>query len=160
VTASEEAGQELGPYTEVSDGLILEAVDRAVHHEQDEVLTPVLAERLESGRDAGEVDDLPESPQHRAWRHARVKAAVRIEGFRQDLNDAVAEANRLLDQFRPVLAREWFEVSERLGLASWRLATSCLTEWPEPGDAYPDMDENLGLKPGRRATWAPSQEGP
>lgn len=35
-TAPEEAGQELGPYTEVGDGLILEAVDRAMHHEQED----------------------------------------------------------------------------------------------------------------------------
>lgn len=209
MTALEEAGQELSPYAEVSDGLILEAVDRALHHEQDEgVLTSTLAEhlgfvpepetnrllvtrleslrragpltsterrgepfwgltdvgreRLEAGRESGEVDDLPESPQHRSWRHARVKAAVRIEGFRQDLNDAVAEVNRLLDQFRPVMAREWFEASERIGLASWRLAsaTYCLTEWPEPEDAFPDVDENPGLKPGRRATWAWDEDAP
>lgn len=47
MTALEEAGQELGPYTEVSDGLIVEAVDRATHHEQeDEVATSSLAEHL------------------------------------------------------------------------------------------------------------------
>jgi hypothetical protein len=198
MTTLEEAGQELGPYSEVSDGLIVEAVDRAMHHEQDEeVLTSVLSEhlgfvpepdtnrplvprleglrraglltsterrgepfwgltdigreRLEAGRESGEVDDLPEPPQHRAWRHARVKAAVRIEGFRQDLNDAVAEANRRLDQLRPVMAREWFEVREQLRLASWRLAsaTYCLTEWPEPEDGEPDVDETLD--PGRGA---------
>lgn len=96
-----------------------------------------------------------------------MKAALRIEGFKLDLIDAVEEAGDLLDQFRPAMAREWFAMSERLGLASWRLASAiyCLTEWPEPEDAHPDVDENPGLKPGRRATWvwdqdAPSEEGP
>jgi hypothetical protein len=47
VTAPEEAGQELGPYIEVSDSLILAAVERAVLHEQeDEVLTSELTEHL------------------------------------------------------------------------------------------------------------------
>jgi hypothetical protein len=47
VTASEEAGQELGPYTEVADTLIFAAVERAVLHEQeDEVLTSELTEHL------------------------------------------------------------------------------------------------------------------
>jgi hypothetical protein len=212
MTALEEAGQELGPYTEVSDGLIVEAVDRATHHEQDEeILTSLLAEhlgfvsepdtnrllvprleglrraglltsierrgepfwgltdvgreRLEAGRESGEVDDLPESPQHRTWRHARLKAAVRIEGFRQDLVDAVAEANQLIDQYRPVMSREWFNVSERLRVASWRMAsaTYCLTEWIEPEDERPDVDENPGLRRRAISAWDqdnPSPEGP
>jgi hypothetical protein len=209
MTALEEAGQELGPYTEVSDGLILEAVDRAVHHEQeDEVLTSVLTEhlgfvpepdtnavlfprleglrragllttverrsepfwaltdvgreRLASHREAGEVDDLPESPQHRAWRQARVKAAVRIEGFRSDLSDVLYEAGDLIRQYRPAMSREWFELSERLRLASWRFAsaTYCLTEWLEPKDHRPDVDENPGPRPGRRAIWAWDRDTP
>lgn len=203
MTASEEAGQELGPYTEVSDSLILAAVERAVLHEQeDEVLTSELTEhlgfkpepstnrllwprleglrragllttverrsepfwaltdvgreRLAGAREAGEVDDLPESPQHRAWRHARVKAAVRIEGFRSDLLDAVGEAQSFIDKYRPPMSQEWFELSERLRLASWRMAsaTYCQNEWAEPEDEFPDVDENPGPRPGRRATWA------
>lgn len=214
MTALEEAGLELGPYAEVSDGLVLEAVDRAMHHEQEEkVLTSVLAEhlgfvpepdtnrplvprleglrraglltstpqrgepfwglttvgqeRLESARDAGEADDLPESPQHRAWRHARVKAAVRIEGFRSDMYDVLQEAADLVGQYRPVMSKECFALSERLRLASWRFAsaTYCLAEWLEPEDDRPDVDENPGPRPGRRATWAwdrdtPTGEGP
>lgn len=47
MTASEEGGQELGPYTEVADTLIFAAVERAVLHEQeDEVLTSELTEHL------------------------------------------------------------------------------------------------------------------
>ena len=209
MTASEEAGQELGPYTEVADTLIFAAVERAVLHEQeDEVLTSELTEhlgfkpepstnrlllprleglcragllttterrgepfwsltdvgreRLASAREAGEVDDLPESPQHRAWRHARMKAAVRIEGFRSDLLYVVGEAQSFIDKYRPPMSKEWFEVSERLRLASWRMAsaTYCLTEWVEPDDEFPDMDENPGPRPERRAIWAWDRDTP
>lgn len=209
MTAPEEAGQELGPYTEVADTLIFAAVERAALHEQeDEVLTSELTEhlgfkpepstnrllwprleglrragllttterrgepfwsltdvgreRLASAREAGEVDDLPESPQHRAWRHARVKAAVRIEGFSSELLDAVGEAYSLIYQPRSPMSEEWFELGERLRLAAWRLAsaTHCLTEWVEPDDEFPDEDENPGPRPGRRAIWAWDQDTP
>jgi hypothetical protein len=209
VTAPEEAGQELGPYTEVADSLILAAVERAVLHEQeDEVLTSELTEhlgfkpepatnrllwprleglrragllttverrsepfwsltdvgreRLASAREAGEVDELPESSQHRAWRHARVKAAVRIEGFESDLLHAAEEAYHLIYQPGSPTSEEWFELSERLRLACWRVAsaTYCLTEWVEPDDEFPDEDENPGPRPGRRAAWAWDQDTP
>jgi hypothetical protein len=209
VTASEEGGQELGPYTEVEDSLIFAAVERAVLHEQeDEVstsaltahlgfrwepdtnrplwsrleglrraglltvierrgepfwsLTDVGRERLASAREVGEVDDLPESPQHRAWRHARTKAAVRVEGFRSDMYDVLQAAGDLIGQYRPTMSKEWFDLSERLRLTSWRLAsaTYCLTEWMEPDDEDPDVDENPGPRPGRRATWAWDQDTP
>jgi hypothetical protein len=208
VTASEEVGHELGPYTEVADTLIFAAVERAMHHEQeDEILTSELTEhlgfkpgpdtnpllwprleglrragllttterreplwsltdvgrqRLASAREASEVDDLPESPQHRAWRHARVKAAVRIEGFRSELLDAVGDAQSFIDRYQPPESKEWFELSERLRLASWRMAsaTYCLTEWVEPDDEIPDVDEHPGPRPGRRAIWAWDRDTP
>ena len=210
MTASEEAGHELGPYTEVADTLIFAAVERATLHEQeDEVLTSALTahlgfrwepdtnrplwarleglrraglltittrrggepfwsltdigrERLASARETGEIGDLPESPQHRAWRHARTEAAMRIEGFRSDLYDVLQAAGDLIGQYRPTMSKEWFDLSERLRLASWRLAsaTYCLTEWMEPDDEDPDVDENPGPRPGRRATWAWDQDTP
>jgi hypothetical protein len=209
MTASEEAGQELGPYTEIADTLIFAAVERAVLHEQEDgaltseltehlgfkpepstnhllwprleglrragllttterrgepfwSLTDVGRERLASAREAGEVGDLPESPQHRAWRQARVKAAVRIEGFGSDLLRAVEKAYSLIYQPQSPMSEEWFELSERLRLACWRVAsaTYCLTEWVEPDDEFPDVDENPGPRPGRRATWAWDQETP
>jgi DNA-binding PadR family transcriptional regulator len=120
-------------------------------------LTSVGRERLAKEREAGEVGALPESPQHRAWRHARTQAAVRIQRFREDLSDAHEKAGALIDQYRPVMSKEWFELSEWLHSASWRLAsaTYCLTEWLEPEDHRPDVDENPGPKPGRRnvAAW-------
>lgn len=119
-------------------------------------LTSVGQERLAKERDAGEVGDLPESPQHRAWRHAREQAAVRIEGFKAELTEAVEKADDLINQYRPVMAEEWFALHERLRWTSWRFvsATYCLTEWPEPDDEFPDVDENPGPRPGRRSTWA------
>jgi hypothetical protein len=119
-------------------------------------LTSVGGERLARERDAGEIGDLPESPQHRTWRHAREQAAVRSEGFKDELIEAVEEADRLINQYRPVMAEEWFALHERLRWASWRFASAayCLTEWPEPDDGLPDVDENPGPRPGRRAIWA------
>ncbi len=119
-------------------------------------LTTVGRERLEAECEAGRVGELPEAPQHRAWRHARVEAAVRIEGFRDELTDAAQQAYDLLHQRQWVTSEEWFELSERLRWASWRLAsaTYCLTEWPEPDDALPDPDESPGPRPGRRTTSA------
>ena len=204
MTAPEEAGQELSPYTEVSDTLIFAAVERgALHEGEDEAstsaltahlgfrwepdtnrplwsrleglrraglltvierrgepfwsLTDVGRERLASEREAGEVDDLPESPQHRAWRHARVKAAERIEGFGSDLLDAVEETYSLTYQPQSPMSEEWFELSERLRLAS---ATYCQNEWAEPDDESPDVDESPGPRPGRRAIWAWDQDTP
>jgi len=119
-------------------------------------LTSVGRERLEKEREVGQIGDLPESPQHRAWRHAREQAAVRIEGFKAGLTETVEEADDLINQYRPVMAQEWFALHERLRWASWRFAsaTHCLTEWPEPDDELPDVDENPGPSPGRRSILA------
>jgi len=123
-------------------------------------LTAVGRERLAGERDAGEIGELPEAPQHRAWRHARVEAAVRIEGFKEELTQAVEAAETLINQYRPVMSAQWLELSERLRFASWRFAsaTYCLTEWPEPEDADPDPDEHPGPRPGRRAIEAWNQD--
>ena len=113
-------------------------------------LTSVGRERLVKEREAGEIGDLPESPQHRTWRHAREQAAVRIEGFKDQLTEALEEGYNLIHQYRPVMAEEWFALHERLRWASWRFAsaTYCLTDWPEPDDQLPDVDENPGQGPG------------
>lgn len=130
-------------------------------------LTTVGRDRLAAEREAGQVGKLPEAPQHRAWRHARVEAAVRIEGFRDELTDAAQQAYDLLHRRQWVTSEESFALSERLRWSAWRFAsaTHCLTEWPEPDDARPDPDENPGPRPGRRTTsaWNRSthrQEGP
>ncbi|HMJ74027.1 MAG TPA: hypothetical protein VK471_11775 [Solirubrobacterales bacterium] len=191
---------ELTPYTPVTDGFILAAVERAELHEQEgEVLTSELTahlgfegkpatnrllfprleelrraglltsterrgepfwsltsvgrERLAKEREAGEIGELPESPQHRAWRHARIQAAVRIEQLRGEQTAAVEAAYDLMYQPQPSGSAEWFEVAERLRWTTWRVASAihCLSEWMEPDDETPDVDEDPGPSPGRRA---------
>jgi hypothetical protein len=103
-------------------------------------------------RRAGEAVELPESPQHRRWRHARIAAANRIDGFRQQVRDVLVEAGRLLDA-EHTTSDAWFTVAGRLKTACWQLgsATYCVREWPEPEDARADVDE--GKLRGRRNVW-------
>lgn len=61
-------------------------------------LTGAGREKLADEREAGALGELPESPQRRAWRHARVEAAVRIEGFRQAQAEALEAADELLNR--------------------------------------------------------------
>lgn len=102
-------------------------------------LTDAGREMLADFCEAGEVGHLPESPQHRAWRKARVKAALQIDGLREEMDQAIEAADRI--HFTPPLkAKELFALSERLRWALWRFAsaTYCLTEWAEPHDDFPD----------------------
>jgi hypothetical protein len=105
---------------------------------------------LAQARTAGETIELPESPQHRRWRHARSAAGERIDGFRQQVHAALDEARRLLDADQ-VPSGAWFDLAGRLKTECWQLgsATYCLREWPEPGDDCADVDEVRG----RRNVW-------
>jgi hypothetical protein len=106
-------------------------------------LTDAGRERLAAYHESGEIDELPESPQHRLWREARALSAAQIDGFamelRRDLRDAVALVNR----YRQVRSDNWFELAARLSDGCKRLgsATHCLFEWPEPDDARRDADK-------------------
>jgi hypothetical protein len=107
--------------------------------------------RLDAAR--GAIGSLPESPQHRKWRYARVAATERIGGFREDLRRAVDEVKSLLDADGQTPSVTWFEFSACLQRACWLLAsaTHCLSEWPEPDDAHADIDTDQYR--GRRNTW-------
>lgn len=87
--------------------------------------------------------ELPESPQHRAWRDARVLAQQEIEQLRNCLGERVLETFFLLGDELPVNSDVWFEQAERLRHAAWVLgsATHCLREWAEPADDRSDTDE-------------------
>ncbi|HTD57512.1 MAG TPA: hypothetical protein VK672_01330 [Solirubrobacteraceae bacterium] len=140
-------------------------------------LTAVGRGGLERTRRAGEVEELPEAPQHRAWRHARVMAGERIDGFRAEAREAVEDAAILLDA-EDAHSDAWFGIAERLQAACWRVgsATHCLREWREPGDSRPDVDdrcdtgddmldsEELGRvlyrRTGRRGVWRWPKPGP
>lgn len=117
------------------------------------VLTSEGREELDQRYEAEEVGELPEAPQHRAWREARVEAAVRLEGFKLAMGTMLEEANELLDQANPPHSSEWIAMGQRLSPAAWRVgsATHCLYEWVEPEDDFPDVDEAPGPSPGRRA---------
>jgi hypothetical protein len=116
-------------------------------------LTSEGRKRLDKCYEDGEVGDLPESPQHRAWREARVQAALRIEEFAGEMGDLLEEASDLVEQASRPHSSKWFALSERLSPAAWRLgsATHCFQEWIEPDDDAPDVDERPGPSPGRRA---------
>ena len=85
---------------------------------------------------------LPESPQHRVWRHARTLAAEKIDGLRAQVRDALEDAPGVLDA-DGVRSDVWFALAERFQSACSQLgsATYCLSEWAEPDDASPDVDD-------------------
>jgi hypothetical protein len=115
-------------------------------------------------RALGDEIELPESPQHRRWREAREAAAERIEPIREEVRVALTEANALLDADPLASSEAWFDLSETLQDACWRLAsaTYCLGEWEEPDDALADLDEVPSTRRGRREVrrWARSRGAP
>jgi hypothetical protein len=112
-------------------------------------LTAAGRRALETAQSTG-ATTLPESPQHRKWRHSRAMAGDRIEGFREALRASMAEVGVLLDSPQGP-SDAWFEFGQRLSAECKRLgsATYCFFEWAEPDDARPDVDEVLG----RRNVW-------
>jgi hypothetical protein len=98
-------------------------------------------------RSAGTVAELPESPQHRAWRNARTSAALEIARFRCSLAEVLADGGRLLEA-DPPHSDQWLALGERLRAASRRVGSAChcLQEWAEPNDGHADVDE--GSEPG------------
>jgi hypothetical protein len=133
-------------------------LERARHHGvQVWALTSAGRRRLARARRASRLPELPESPQHRAWREARAAAAAGIDGLREQLRAALAEAVGLLDA-EGVASDAWFERGEQLRRLSRQLAsaTYCVREWSEPDDAAADVDDYGGpgdeqLDPNRRA---------
>ena len=111
---------------------------------------------LKALRHEGRLGELPESPQHREWRHAREAARRRGGDFRGLATDTVEEAQTALTSYVSPDAATWLRLSERLAAALWLLgsATYCLEEWAEPDDARADIDDDPGPAPGRRAITA------
>jgi hypothetical protein len=89
-----------------------------------------------------EPQQLPESPQHRAWRDARALAAQEIERFRNDLGELLLKGYFLLGSKERQHSDTLFEYAEQLHQAARRLgsATHCLYEWREPTDERADID--------------------
>lgn len=105
-------------------------------------LTEAGAAYLASASAGAGAPALGESPQHRAWRSARVGAAQELERFRRSLDAQLERGARLLDSSTPEHSDAWFALAESLARACWRLgsATHCLHEWPEPDERGADVD--------------------
>ena len=105
-------------------------------------LTSTGKRRLSRALRAGIVE-LPESPQHRAWRDARTLAAREIDRIRDELIDTLTDAMELAERESP--SDRLFEIAARSHSGCRRLASAiyCLNEWAEPDDAHPDIDERL-----------------
>ncbi len=97
---------------------------------------------LQRQRRAGNVPELPESPQHAAWRHAHTLAGQEIERFKGDARGYIGEALGLIDADQPAGSDDLYAIGERLQFECRRLAsaTYCLREWQEPSDDRPDLD--------------------
>ena len=118
-----------------------------VHGIQTWGLTSAGVRHLRRERRAGRVPPLPESPQHRRWRNARLAAAQEIDRFERNLRALLAEAEQLLDVEPPADSDAVFALGERLQRGCWRLASAryCLREWSEPDDARADLETHLDL---------------
>lgn len=106
-------------------------------------LTDAGGERLARALLDGVGDELPESPQHRQWREAREHAAARIDALKNELGEALAEVDKMLDAEVPAPAAEWLAQAGTLRqlAAAVGVARYCLYERPEPDDAHADRDQ-------------------
>ncbi len=84
---------------------------------------------------------LPESPRRRDRRRARLAAAQELPRFRARLSEALAEAERMLEDGpgAPPPSGAWIELGRRLAGDCRRLGSAwhCLHEWPDPDDDAP-----------------------
>ena len=85
---------------------------------------------------------LPESPQHRKWRHSHETAAEPIEGYHEELRTLLGEADTLLAAGTRTHSDLWFCLAKRLPgpATNTGAAIYCLAE-SEPDDAQPDTDD-------------------
>ena len=99
--------------------------------------------RLRQAQKAGEVGELPESPQHRSWREAHTTAELEIDRTRGELREYAEELLRLLDSDQVVTSDVWFAMGDGVGRLAWVVGsmTHCIHEWPEPDDAHPERDD-------------------
>jgi hypothetical protein len=103
-------------------------------------MTPTGRRRLAQAR-RGQGVVLPESPQHREWRHAHQQATERVGAMRQLLRETLDEADQLLSN-EQTDSDAWYALAPRLHTTCRQLGsvTHCLREWPEPHDAHADHD--------------------
>jgi hypothetical protein len=109
-------------------------------------------------RRAAPFSELPESPQHSAWRRARVLAEQEIERVWTRALGCVEKAEDALNDSKPT-ASAYRALGDRLKVAFEDLAsaTYCLNEWPEPDDEHADV-ETWDVKGLRRTHWSSEHE--
>jgi hypothetical protein len=110
-------------------------------------LTAAGERRLERALRSAEPPSLPESPQHLAWRRARLAAGEELGRFLEGLSESLARAERMLADTQTGTGRApcsdaWFELGRRLLGDCRRLGSAlhCLHEWQEPEDSRADLD--------------------
>lgn len=103
-------------------------------------LAPKGRRRLARARRMGATVELPESPQHREWRFARMRAAGEIETLEMQLCAGMEQAMGLLAEQR-YGSETWAALGESLRERCARLAAAyyCLHEWAEPEDSSSDL---------------------
>jgi hypothetical protein len=119
------------------------------------VLTSVGRRALANAQGKGEGAVLPESPQHRKWRHSRETASELIDSYRSDVRALLEEAVTLLDSGSRAHSDSWFCLANRFPDATRHLgaAVYCLAE---PVDVRADVDDHTDpnddkLEPDERA---------
>lgn len=107
--------------------------------------------RLSCVHRRGEPIALPESPQHREWRHKHKLAMRGIEQYRASVREALAQASALLENERAD-SLAWVAIGECLQDRAQQLGAAiyCLREWAEPEDSRQDEDPRRPLNDRRR----------
>jgi len=105
-------------------------------------------------RRASPFSELPESPQHSAWRRARALAEQETERVWTRALDSVEAAEEALNNPKKVkpTSRTYRELGAQLRGAFEDLAsaTYCLNEWAEPDDQHADVEADDDLRGLRR----------
>ena len=107
---------------------------------------------------AAPFSELPESPQHSAWRRARTLAEHEIERVWTRALGCVEEAEHTLNNSEPT-SSTYRTLGDRLRVAfeDMASATYCLSEWAEPHDERADI-ETWDVKGLRRTHWSTERE--
>jgi DNA-binding PadR family transcriptional regulator len=154
-------GFQRSAYTTRRLGLLARALEQAGALERSRAyggerwaLTAAGRRRLRRARASGEPLVLPESPQHREWRQKHARAVEGLEGYRERMREALAEAVGLLEDERSD-SEAWRAMAKRLEVRAQLLSSAiyCAREWAEPDDAQRDVDDNRTLDDRRRVLW-------
>jgi hypothetical protein len=143
---AEHLGMSPGPVRSRSLRPRLEALNEAdavrafrIHGAKVRGLTPRGRQRLARARRTGRLQALPESPEHRQWRLAHLRAAGELDAIHEQLCSELEQAMSLIAT-QAGDSEAWSELGLRLRRHCAQMATAhyCLYEWAEPDDTQPD----------------------